>query len=82
MLPFVFLGRWGDPLYEQFARAASGTVSGPHLLAHQYDDFDATLKNWTAEQQRLADEEISIHAALAPPGLPTGPQLMLTIWRT
>ena len=70
LLPFIFLGRWDDPFREQYSRLASGTVSGPYLLALQYDDIEDVLKNWPEEQQRLADEEISIHAALAPPGLP------------
>jgi hypothetical protein len=70
LLPFIFLGRWGEPLEFQFDRVASGTVSGPHLIAHQSDDFPNALKNWPDEQQRFADEHISIHGALAPPGLP------------
>jgi hypothetical protein len=72
LLPFVFLTRWGDPLYLQFTRVASGGTSGPHLIANNYtpDTIDDILKHWTDEQKHLADTELTIHAALAPPGLP------------
>jgi len=72
LLPIIFLTRWGDPLYEQYTRVASGLTSGPHLVATQYSPatIHDTLRGWTDEQERLAETELSIHAALAPPGLP------------
>lgn len=72
ILPFIFLARWGDPLYHQFTRVADGGVSGPHRIAMQYgpDTITDRLRHWTDEQKRFAEEPVSIHAALAPPGLP------------
>jgi len=72
ILPFIFLLRWGDPLYEQYTRIASGLTSGPYTVANLYTptEFEAALSDWTSEQEYYAQESISIHAALAPPGLP------------
>ena len=72
ILPFIFLMRLGDPFFVQFTRVVSGSASGPQAIAADYepDELDDALKHWTIEQQRFADDSISIHAALAPPGLP------------
>lgn len=71
VLPFIFLLRWGDPLYVQFTRVASGGTSGPHLVAALYtpETVNDALRDWTAQQAQFAKNEITIHAALAPPGL-------------
>jgi len=72
LLPYLLLLRWGDPFFLQFTRVASGTTSGPHLIASIYnpETIDERLRNWTDEQKFFADSDTSIHAALAPPGLP------------
>ncbi len=57
-----------DPLYELFARTASGLTTGPHMAAAQLDWTRATLVDWPVIMRGY--DGVSQHVALAPPGLP------------
>lgn len=62
----VIAVRDDDVLYTLFVRTASGIATGPHLAGAAVDWSD--WLNWPDVMRSF--EEVSIHVALAPPGLP------------
>ncbi|MFP4321309.1 MAG: hypothetical protein ACLFTK_02545 [Anaerolineales bacterium] len=72
VLATVFLTRWDDPLFLLHTRTASRSATGPQLIATGYTPatIQTALHAWPDEQRRFAEDGLSMHAALAPPGLP------------